>query len=89
MKHTPGPWEADIDNNGDYIVTIRSYRRVYVNATYEDDDNVKHDAHLIAAAPDMYEALKNLENDNNQIPDLAWQMVQDAIAKAEGRGEGE
>lgn len=42
------------------------------------------DAWKAAAAPEMYEALKNLENDNGQIPEHAWQMVQDAIKKAEG-----
>ena len=45
------------------------------------------DAWKAAAAPEMYEALKNLENDNSQIPEHAWQMVQDAIKKAEGLKE--
>jgi hypothetical protein len=34
---------------------------------------------LILAAPKMLEALENLENDANQIPDHAWRLVQDAI----------
>jgi len=38
---------------------------------------------LIAAAPDMLEALKNLENDDGSIPQHAWKMVKAAIAKAE------
>ena len=41
-------------------------------------------AKLIAAAPDMLEALQNLENDDNSIPECAWKMVKDAIAKATG-----
>lgn len=41
-------------------------------------------ARLIAAAPDMLEALQNLENDDGIIPDHAWKLVQDAIAKATG-----
>lgn len=32
----------------------------------------------------MLEALQNLENDNNQIPNHAWEMVQKAIQKAIG-----
>lgn len=32
----------------------------------------------------MLEALQNLENDNNQIPPHAWEMVQNAIKKAIG-----
>jgi hypothetical protein len=40
------------------------------------------DSHLISAAPDMLRALENLENDANQIPKHAWDMVQSAIKKA-------
>lgn len=40
------------------------------------------DAYLIAAAPDMIEALQNLENYDNRIPSHAWKRVQDAIKKA-------
>lgn len=40
------------------------------------------DAYLIVAAPDMLEALQNLENDDNRIPIHAWKRVQDAIKKA-------
>lgn len=42
----------------------------------------KKDAALISAAPDMLEALQNLENDDVSIPFHAWKMVQDAIKKA-------
>jgi hypothetical protein len=48
------------------------------NGSEEQEANAK----LIAAAPDLLEALKNLENDNGQIPDHAWKLVRDAIAKA-------
>lgn len=40
------------------------------------------DIALISAAPDMLEALQNLENDDSAIPEHAWKMVQDAITKA-------
>lgn len=42
----------------------------------------KKDAALISAAPDMLEALQEIENDDNRIPPTIWKMVQDAIAKA-------
>jgi hypothetical protein len=42
-------------------------------------------ARLIAAAPDMLEALLNLENDGGaNMPPSAWKLVQDAIQKATG-----
>lgn len=37
---------------------------------------------LREAAPLMLEALQNLENDAGQIPDHAWKLCQQAIAKA-------
>jgi hypothetical protein len=40
------------------------------------------DVALISAAPDMLNALLNLENDDNSIPEHAWKLVKDAIAKA-------
>jgi len=42
----------------------------------------KKDVALISAAPDMLEALQNLENDNNSIPEPIWNMVKKAIHKA-------
>lgn len=44
----------------------------------------KKDVNLIAAAPDMLEALQNLENDDNSIPEHAWNLVKYAIEKATG-----
>lgn len=41
-------------------------------------------AQLIAAAPDMLEALKNIENDDKHMPETAWNLIQAAIAKAQG-----
>lgn len=44
----------------------------------------KKDVALISAAPDMLEALQNLENDDNHIPKPIWDMVQNSIKKAMG-----
>jgi hypothetical protein len=41
-------------------------------------------ARLIAAAPDMYEALCDIENDDGRIPVTIWDKIKAAIAKAEG-----
>lgn len=49
--------------------------------TAEDHAN----ACLIAAAPLMLEALENIENDDQHMPDTAWELIQAAIAKARGQ----
>lgn len=59
----------------------------------EDGDGTQHaeaeaNARLMAAAPDLLEALENLENDDGAIPDHAWSLVKLAIAKARGGGDG-
>lgn len=41
-------------------------------------------AHLIASAPELLEALLSIENDNGSIPKKIWDMRNKAIAKAIG-----
>ena len=45
-------------------------------------------ANLFAAAPDLLEALKSIENDCGCIPAAIWDLRNKAIAKAEGRSNG-
>lgn len=75
---TKGPWRVDgyliIGDNGYTICDLWDYTTYYTN-----------NAHLIAAAPEMYEALKNIENDDNSMNETAWLMIKDALAKAEGK----
>jgi hypothetical protein len=83
-KHTPGPW------NGDVTVHICGCYEAGLNIGWLQTQKAERraegeaNARLIAAAPDLYEALANLENDSGQIPDHAWKMVQAALAKARG-----
>jgi hypothetical protein len=42
----------------------------------------KINAKLIAAAPELLDALLDLENDNNSIPKSIWDKIQNAINKA-------
>ena len=40
--------------------------------------------HLIAAAPEMYDLLNSIENDDGKIPAFLWDKIQSALAKARG-----
>ena len=93
-KHAPGPW-AVVDLGYD------SGRQVYVadntGTTVCDcdwshtDDECEANARLIAAAPEMYEALKEAEAELYQVPPAdneqlrTLEIVRAAIAKAEGK----
>lgn len=82
-KFTPGPWRYCPTNNGHmiggsgngYIAEARQIR---------DVPETKANAHLIAAAPDLYNALATIENDDGHIPAFAWDLRNAALAKARG-----
>lgn len=84
--HTPGPWRIE-ENNDQGNIDILSNDDIYsfyIAEVWGGMRAQKANAHLIAAAPALLEALENLENDDNSIPSHAWDMVQSAIAKAKG-----
>lgn len=83
-----GPWYLD----DEYWDDVRAGNDKLVANVYGrgNDDEAKANARLIAAAPELYEALKNLLalsrphfSDSTQI--LAFNLAESAIAKAEGR----
>lgn len=83
---TPGPWRyegngwvaVDDPDNQDRSGHCVPICRVRGAQTHQID----HNGHLITAAPDMLEALENIENDAEHMPNSAWKMIQTAIAKA-------
>lgn len=98
-KHTPGPWEIDwyICREGEKELwrVPRSIGPAYTDHNHWAGSYItadKADAHLIAAAPDLLEALKSLvkvtswicENSYGDDMDAAFQQARAAIAKAEG-----
>lgn len=95
-KHTPGPWVAWFD--GTFGIWNLTYpeRLGYIllqAAGYSNKINLSpEDWKLIAAAPEMLEALKYLTKEVDACVNNAWLCKQakykealDAIAKAEGR----
>jgi len=82
---TPGPWvwawEQRILNSAHgKILDCEPCEGMWF-ARYNDQEDAAN-ARLIAAAPDLLEALQNLENDDGSIPDHAWKLCQRAISKA-------
>ena len=90
QKHTPGPWAAMRFTRRWSILDRPSFDDgtpppLAQTCSVQNKAKEKANAHLIAAAPDMFEALSNLENDNGaNMPPSAWKLVQDALAKARG-----
>lgn len=86
--HTPGPWHFD-GHQYDHIVWSSDRNRVcFLTSTGPTEAN----ARLIAAAPDLLAALKDmvdgapLECGEPDCPDCGpWRTARAAIAKAEGR----
>lgn len=92
MKYTKGPWrisnEHDEIGKGPYIICHYSGLKERVLATLNHHFPYEADARLIAAAPDMYEALKDLTRiivtlgDINALNDAVKNAL-DAINKAD------
>lgn len=88
FKHSPAPWKYTVRNANEIMTTFHGVTigDVYLDITTA---NQKADAHLIAAAPELLEALQlivNYHDDGNEglhREDLA--MARKAIAKALGQ----
>jgi hypothetical protein len=86
-KHTPGPWWYDAANNAVYDTAGN------VIIVYEGQLQFKSDGPLIAAAPDLLDALKRLlefvmEHTDPTVATMEfaaeYERSRAAIAKAEG-----
>lgn len=87
-KHTPRPWVYI--GNGDIVARSEKYcggekdiASVFLTANNEDEAN----AHLIAAAPELLEALNDFPFSIDWIDDRLWdwsKKAREAIAKATG-----
>ena len=103
-KHTQGPWKADLRrHNGHCGISINAPNDIQVATVYlniidtawkhpivrpQNNESVRN-ARQIAAAPDLYEALKRWErfmHDNYTREEMSfWDDTINAIAKAEGK----
>lgn len=91
MKHTPGPWKHDgeIIYSGNYTLN-NGWTNHATIAKVEDRANWEANARLIAAAPDLLDALKKISkelstsNDRMKMIETIEALTNSAIAKAGG-----
>ena len=103
-RHTPGPWIAAdgpssvvgwpvVSQAGRSICRLTWFERASpAGEAEETKEETRANAHLIAATPDLYEALKAMfdrwEPDPEPYADRRmWEAARDALNKAEGRPE--
>ena len=84
-KHTPGPWFSQYDDNGFYEIGSEAVS-LRLAFTFGEGDTDEANARLMAAAPDLLEALNAMvEYTSSQEYDhAAVKQACAAIAKAKG-----
>jgi len=91
-KWTPGPWRVD-DDGVDYPLIIGNDEKYVCEILFHPQPSQQvANAHLIAAAPDLYEALETAESCivdvvgafGVKVPDEILQEIRAALAKARG-----
>lgn len=89
-KFTPGPWSifGPLSDKYDPAYRVSAERTLSLTVSACPDGFVqgenKANAHLIAAAPELYEALELLLSAQGQMEEKAIKMAKVALAKARG-----
>jgi hypothetical protein len=88
MRHTPGPWKAD-DKGKAVFIPLRAHHCEQLGiqvgfVSWEDDKESLANARLIAAAPELLEALKRAHTWLQGSEPGRAQYLGEVIAKAEG-----
>lgn len=89
--HTHGPWHITDEGSQIVIQTFSNHPTGTLARIYRTDELANSDARLIAAAPELLEALQMLMPQEPQEADsydrAMWENARTAIAKATGKGE--
>lgn len=95
-KFTPGPWRVSQTYPvGDYCIHAAGcpWQLAYIAANTNVDWPLEANAHLIAAAPDLYAALERTLSYLTSYPGNsginAWEQARAALSKARGETHGE
>jgi hypothetical protein len=83
-KHTPGPWSVAIGDGCFVVETNDAFIRFVIHGSNQEGDEAN--ARLIAAAPDLLDALCMVLDDPDALDGrpLTYECVRAAIAKATG-----
>lgn len=84
-KHTPGPWNIDKDDSGNGVSANVNGSRYWITGVIQEPGKEFSDeanARLIAAAPDLLEALQNIVESGLSTSRIS--AARAAIAKATG-----
>jgi hypothetical protein len=88
-KHTPGPWRI-VTSWYDYMVEGPNGEEIiWQDGAYDTPTISKADAYLMAAAPDLLEALRSITDaaDEKRVTEKHYEIARAAIAKATGEKE--
>lgn len=83
-RHTPGPWRVVSDFVGPFRV-VNEKDSTIAAAGYTNSSEAMANAELIAAAPELLEALKDCVSGLADMEPKLEARIHAAIAKAEGR----
>jgi len=92
-KHTPGPWTIGDENNqhveiciGDAVANLERQDRYGLHMVFSREE-MRANARLIVAAPELLEALCDMVSDRNELSDGTLCFAKAAIDKATGEGK--
>jgi hypothetical protein len=93
-KHTPGPWGISA-STGQFLISQRDTGKIIANTRPRSNEQDFNNARLIAAAPELLEALEacvayfdgncvDVECDSIKAATIAAEKARSAIAKTKG-----
>jgi len=88
MKHTPGPWDwmaVGANASGGHHLYIIDAANRKICACWGKAEEKEANARLLAAAPDLLEALQEIVRPTKILGGSALDKARAAIAKAEGQ----
>ena len=85
-KHTPGPWQITRAKGLPHAIVAPHHEIGTIPvATVVIANDHEANAFVLGSAPEMLAALKAVLVHKPDCADSAWEQVEEAIAKAEGR----